>query len=93
MDTTKYNRTLQLRCPTCACEQFAFEHGVDETIELATCASCSRTLTKDELIRENSELIESHVEEIGSHMLKDAATEMHKALKKAFKGSKNIKFR
>lgn len=93
MDTEKFDRTLHLRCPTCACDQFAFEHGVDETIELATCASCGRTLTKDELIHENSELIDSQIDEIGAEMLKDAAAEMRKALNKAFKGSKSVKFR
>lgn len=93
MDTEKYNRTLSLRCPTCAGDQFEFEHGVDETIELATCAACGRVLTKDELIRENSELIDAQVNEIGAEMVKDAAAEMRRALKNAFRGSKSFKIR
>ncbi len=93
MGTDKHNRILSLRCPTCAGDQFEFEHGVDETIELATCASCGRTLTKDELIRENSELIDVQVNEIGAEMAKDAAAEMRRALKSAFKGNKNFKVR
>lgn len=93
MDTEKYNRTLSLRCPTCGGDQFEFEHGLDETVELAICASCGRTLTKDELIRENSELIDAQVEEIGDVMVKDAAAEMRKTLKNAFRGSKSIKIR
>lgn len=93
MDSGKYNRTLSMRCPTCAGDQFEFEHGVDETIELATCAACGRVLTKDELIRENSELIDAQVNEIGAEMVKDAAEEMRKALKKALKGNKSFKIR
>ena len=93
MDAERYNRTLSLRCPTCAGDQFEFEHGVDETIELAKCAMCGRTLTKDELIRENSELVEAQTHEMGEEIVKDAAAQMRKALKNAFRGSKNIKFR
>lgn len=93
MDSEKYNRTLSLRCPTCAGDLTEYEHGVDETIELATCASCGRVLTKDELIRENSELIDAHVNEIGAEVVKDAAAEIRKAFKKALKGSKSIKIR
>jgi transcription initiation factor IIE alpha subunit len=91
MDAEKYNRNVPLLCPTCGCTQFGYDKGVDETIEIAKCASCGRELTKDELIHENSENISEHVKEMGDEIIKDAAKEMKEALKNAFKGSKNIR--
>ncbi|MDP3183421.1 MAG: hypothetical protein Q8M54_11475 [Desulfobaccales bacterium] len=81
MDAEKYNRDVVLVCPTCGGTQFEYDKGVDETIELVKCASCNRELTKDELIRENSENISEHVKEIGGEIMKDAA----ETLKNIFK--------
>ena len=58
MNDDKYKREISLLCPTCSCTQYEFEYGVDETIELAKCASCGRQITKDKLLRENEENIE-----------------------------------
>ena len=88
MKDEKYSRNVSMLCPTCGCSQFEFENGVDETIEIAKCASCGRTLTKDELIRENSENINEHVKEIGAQVTKDLAKEMKESLMKASKGNK-----
>jgi len=93
MDSEKYNRSITLLCPTCGGTMFEFEHGVDETIEIATCVKCGRELLKDELIRENEENISEHVEEIGKEVVKDMADELRKSFKNAFRGSKNIKFK
>ena len=49
MDSSKYDRNITMLCPTCGCDQFEIENGVDETIELAKCASCGREITKDDL--------------------------------------------
>jgi hypothetical protein len=81
MDAEKYNRSVTLVCPTCGGTQFKYDKVVDETIEIAKCASCDRELTKDELIRENSENISEHVKEMGDEIMKDAA----EALKNIFK--------
>lgn len=89
----KYNRQVGLLCPTCGCDQFEFESGVEDTIELAKCASCNRILTKDELIAENSESIETHVKEIGEEVKKDLVKGFREGLKKAFRGNKNITFK
>ena len=79
MDTEKYNRKVGLLCPTCGCTQFEFEEGVDQTIEIAKCASCGRRLTKDELIQENSENISEHIKEIGGQVMNDLAKMWKKA--------------
>ncbi len=93
MDSEKYNRSIALFCPTCGGTIFEFEHGVDETIEIATCAKCGRELPKDELIRENEENISEHVEEIGKEVVKDIAEDLKKLLKNAFRDSKHIKIK
>lgn len=81
MDFQKYNRVIDLLCPTCGCTQYEVEGGVDETIEMVTCASCGRELSKDELRHENSENIDEHVKEVKAKIAKD----LFKDLKKFFK--------
>jgi uncharacterized Zn finger protein len=93
MKDEKYQRSIGLQCPTCGCTDYEYEQGVDETIELAKCASCGRELTKDELIHENSENIQEHVSEIGKQVTEDLAKELKASLKKAFRGSKNIRIK
>ena len=96
MDSEKYNRSIALFCPTCGGTIFEFEHGVDETIEIATCAKCGRELPKDELIRENEENeenISEHVKEIGKEVVKDITEDFKKSFKNAFRDSKYIKIK
>ena len=91
MDKGKYDRQVGLLCSTCGNSLFKYELGVDETIEVVTCTSCDREITKDHLIQENSENISEHVKEVENEMMGDFVNEMRKELKKAFQGSKNIK--
>ncbi|USI27889.1 ECs_2282 family putative zinc-binding protein [Alteromonas macleodii] len=93
MNPEKYNRSVSLLCPTCGCSDFSYEEGTDETIQIMTCASCEREFSKDELIQENSENIEEHHSEMKEDVVKDVADELRKSLKKAFSGSKNIRFK
>ncbi|WP_432452600.1 MULTISPECIES: ECs_2282 family putative zinc-binding protein [unclassified Agarivorans] len=93
MKDEKYNRSIGLQCPTCGCTSYEYEHGVDETIEVAKCASCGREITKDELFQENSENIQEHISEVGKQVTDDLAKELKASLKKAFKGSKNIRIK
>jgi NMD protein affecting ribosome stability and mRNA decay len=92
MDTEEYNRSVTLLCPTCGGDQFEFE-GSDETIESARCAGCGHEFTKDKLIEENSENINEHMKEMGKEITSDFAKEMRDTLKKAFRGSRHIKFK
>ncbi|WP_299664352.1 hypothetical protein [uncultured Psychromonas sp.] len=93
MNPDKYNRNISLLCPTCGCKDFSYEEGVDEAIQIMTCASCEREFNKDELIQENSENIEEHLSEIKNEVTKDFANELRKTLKKSFSGNKNIRFK
>lgn len=92
MEAKRYGRSVNLICPTCGCDQFAFE-GHDESIESAKCASCGRVFTKDELIKENSENVSEHAKEMGKEISKDLTKELRETLKKAFRGSKAIRFK
>ena len=91
MDAEKYNRAIEMHCPTCGSTQFG--GAEDESSELVTCASCGRTLTHDELLRENSENIAENVEEVKAQVEKGITKQLQDSLKKAFKGSKNIRIK
>lgn len=93
MNPDKYNRSISLLCPTCGCTQFSYDEGVDEEIQVMTCASCEREFNRDELIQENSENINEHLSEIKKEVTKDVTDEIRKSLKKAFSGNKNIRFK
>jgi transposase-like protein len=93
MNPEKYNRSIGMLCPTCGGSDFSYGEGVDEIIQIMVCASCKREFNKDELIQENRENIEVHLSEIKDEVTKDAADELRKSLKKAFSGSKNIRFK
>ena len=93
MKAEKYNRNITLLCPTCGNSDLEIIHGYEESIERVRCPSCGRELTKDELIKENFENIGINLTEVKKEITKDVGKEMHKMLKDAFKGNKNIKFR
>jgi len=91
LDTEKYNRSITLLCPTCGCTQFKSSETTNSESELLICASCGRELTRDELIRENSENIDEHVKEIGKEVTDEIGRELKKQLAATFKGNKFIK--
>lgn len=91
MDTEKYNRSITLTCPTCGGTQFRSSELSNSASELLTCAACRREITRDELIRDNSENIDEHVKEIGKEVTDDLGRELKKQLSAAFKGNKFIK--
>lgn len=93
MKNRKYDRDVPLLCPTCGNSLFEHESGTDETIELVSCASCGREMTKDQLIRDNSENMSEHVREVSEEVRKDVVNEFRKNLRKAFRSSRNIRFK
>jgi hypothetical protein len=70
------NRNIILLCPTCGGNTFNYS----EDSENIKCISCGKSLTKDELIIENSENIEINKNEM--------AKEVMKIIKKEFKNLK-----
>lgn len=91
MDVEKYNRLVTLMCPTCGGTQFSPVLSNNIESELQKCVFCSREITRAELIRENSENIDEHMNEIKKEVTEELASELRKQLASAFKNSKLIK--
>ena len=89
----KYNRSVSLDCSTCGSSEFSHDGADGQTSELLTCGNCGLEISRDDLIRANDENVQAHVKEIGQTVVKDLQKELHESLKKAFRGSKNIKIR
>lgn len=90
MDNSKFDRTVAMRCPTCAGTQFDFDPAVEDDSAPITCASCNRTMTRRDLKDASSELIEAQAKEVGEQAAKAVADELRKTLKNAFKNSKTF---
>jgi uncharacterized Zn finger protein len=86
-------RKINMLCPTCGSTFFKYEMGVDETIEVAKCASCGRAFTKDELLAENSENIHMHAKEIAKEATSEITQELKKSFKNIFANNKNIRIK
>lgn len=78
-----------MQCSTCG--GTAFEHEA-ETGPFR-CVGCDRIFEKEELVRENGEVIDSGVEELAADVGKHARDELRKSLRKALSGSKNFKLK
>lgn len=90
MDAEKYDRFVSLLCPTCGNSQLETQDD-DEENAIIRCPSCNRTMSKEELLRENGENIDANLEEMKEEVMKDLDKELGDMLKNAFKGSKHIK--
>jgi len=91
MDVDKYTRSVVLLCPTCGCTTLAELESHSCGQATVRCPSCGRTMSKDELIRENGATIAAAVEEMKEDVVSDVQKELRDMLKNAFKGSKNIR--
>ncbi|WP_129136797.1 hypothetical protein [Luteimonas sp. YGD11-2] len=89
MSPEKYNRSIELLCPTCGTSSFSQSTGNPEAAEEMICASCGLEISRENLIKANRENIDEHVKEIGREVTGDIKRE----LAKAFRGSKFIKFK
>lgn len=89
LNPEKYNRKITLLCP--ACGNSEMEHAEDS--EIVKCIGCGKILTNDELIQENGVSIDAHVNEVKEELTKDIQKQFNDILKKAFKGSKNIRIK
>jgi hypothetical protein len=91
MDAEKYNRSIELMCSTCGGKQFREAEGDGHPESTIQCALCGRTMSKDELIRENGETVEAAVGEVTPVFVEDAMAELKKRLQDTFKGSKYLR--
>lgn len=87
MDADKYSRSISMRCSTCGGKDFEFDAEIENGP--IRCVACDRVFTREELIRENGALIDEHVDEVKSEIVDD----LRSSFRKAFSGSKFIKFK
>lgn len=86
-DAGKYDRSVELQCPTCGATQFHHDEH-DETAPV-TCASCGLKISRSELIEANDENITAHVEQMKDEVVAD----VRKQLSDALSGLKNFKIK
>lgn len=91
MDANKYSRSIRLICPTCASADFEYDKETDDGP--IRCTSCNRVFSREELIRENGEIIEAEVSGVKKEIVDDITKDFRDSMRKAFSGSKHIKFR
>lgn len=89
MRPEKFNRSIELLCPTCGTSSFSQPTDAQAAPELMICASCGLEISRDDLIEANRENIDETVKEVGREVVGDLKRE----LAKAFRGSKLIKFK
>ena len=92
MDNEKYNRSVTLLCPTCGNSLLETQDS-DPEKEIIRCPLCSRSMTKEDLIRENAENIDANLDEVKKEVIKAIRKEFGDMLKKTFRGSKNIRIK
>ena len=86
MDVSKYDREIQLQCPTCGGTQFEYDNEtISSNEQTVKCVQCTRETTKQALFDENTENINAHVSQVGNEVVKDLSKELNKTLKKIFK--------
>jgi len=81
-----------MMCSTCGGQDFEYEEGEGGAGPIR-CVSCDRVFTREELISENGDNIQANVDEVKQAVLRDVKADLTKELRKAFGGSKHIKFR
>jgi len=85
MKSKNYDREISLICPTCGESQFIYDVGEKIENMVFQCHSCKQKFSRDDLIRENGEIIDEIISEIKDEIIRDATEELRKALKKGFK--------
>ncbi|MCW1984323.1 UNVERIFIED_ORG: hypothetical protein M2348_000034 [Sphingomonas sp. R1F5B] len=89
MDSSDYERSVALMCPTCGGTAFAHDPEVDGPLR---CVGCDRELTRDELRAENGEVIAAAFDELTDEALSGMHNDLRNALKSAFKDFKHARF-
>ena len=81
-------RRLSLLCPVCGNDQFeSLDVDRDDLMDAEPdarfrCSDCGNDFTKEELLKENGELIEVAVKEVKQEVVKEFEKDLKKALKK-----------
>lgn len=82
------DRSVSMLCPVCGNDQFEslnpewddFSDAPDDI--KFRCSDCGKIITKEDLLSENSEIIEFSIDELKNDAVKEIENELKKALKK-----------
>ena len=85
----KFSSALPMQCATCGGTAFGYEAETGPV----KCMGCDRTFEKEELMRENGEVIDSGVAELAPDLVKYARDELRKSLRKTVSDSKRFKLK
>lgn len=89
MRNDKLSNSLSMHCSTCGGTAFEYEPETGPY----KCVGCDRTFEKEELLRENGEVIDSEISELAPHLVKHARDEFQKVLRKTISGSRHFKLK
>jgi uncharacterized Zn finger protein (UPF0148 family) len=78
-DSSKYDRTVTLICPTCGGTKF--EHDEHDENSAVTCASCGLQISRSDLVDGNGENISAQIEQVKSEVVADIKAQLQQALK------------
>ena len=92
-NSEKYNRSVSLLCPTCGGSQFSSDDADASAHSTLKCETCALEISKDDLVRANSENVDEHVREIGKEVVKDIEKKLRESMRQAFGGSKNLRIK
>lgn len=87
MQPGKYDRTIEMLCPTCGGTQFSDTEAGDEVP--VTCSACGLKLSRDELRQANDANVSAHVDEVKKEIVSD----LQKMVRDAFRGNKNFRIK
>lgn len=87
-----YKKSIQLRCIVCGSAD-DFEYNEDKSY--VKCKKCNKEYLGgyNELVEYNQEYIQDELDDLKQEVKNDVERDIQDIFKKAFKGSKNIKFK
>lgn len=80
-------KNISMKCSVCGNEQFSsVEEGIDDLMSAPSetelkCSDCGRVQTKEQLIEENSHIIDANVEDFKDEVMKQLKKDLSKRFK------------
>jgi len=80
LNENKYQRLINLLCPTCGGTQFESDETLESDEALITCVQCNLEMSKRELRESNQGNIQTHLGEVVNEIGKDFNKEIKRML-------------
>jgi hypothetical protein len=86
MQPGKYDRSIEMMCPTCGGKTFS---GLEPESPMVTCSSCGLSLARDDLRQANETNIAAALDDVKNEVVAD----LRQTFRNAFKGNKNFRIK